>query len=146
MALSFWKIGCLALVAALAACGGKPDPLVARCPARAVQMADRNQTFLTRVEMGETSAKPLNGLGGLVRQATLDRPGQAPLKVAFFQTGVLGCPWQVNQPMITPVVIKDGVIVAVGSQMLQGMIDDGWQIREATWPWNDYQFGYIPPR
>lgn len=137
--------GLMAGVALLAACS-KPAPLELMCPAGAVRVAEANRTFLNRVEMGETSAKPLNGLDGLLRKATLDKDGKPPLRVAFFQTGVVGCPWHVGQPTITPVVIRDGVIVAVGSLMLNGMIDEGWQIREAEWPWNDYHFGYLPPR
>lgn len=145
MAVGRWTLLALAGLA-LASCGGKPDPLDVMCPADAVRVADKNQTFFSRVEMGQTSAKPLNGLSGMVRQVTLERAGQTPMKVAFFKTAVQGCPWQSGQATITPVVIKDGVIMAVGSVMLQNLIDDGWAIREATWPWNDYQFGYIPPR
>lgn len=145
MALTLRTTLAMALLVAVAGCS-KPDPLDLKCPKTSVKITDANHTFMTRVDPGYTSAKPLNKLKGMVRQATLDKAGEAPLKVAFFQTAVRGCPWQVAQPAITPVVVKDGVIVSVGSDMLQGMIDDGWKIREAAWPWNNYRFGYIPAR
>jgi hypothetical protein len=45
---------------------------------------------------------------------------------------------------LTPVVVKDGVIVAVGTPAVKDMAAHGWTLKEAAWPWQRYDFGYIP--
>lgn len=136
----------LALVAmTTAACGGKPppDPAIAVCPAKTIQIIQANQLALRTVEPGQTAVEHLNGMRGVNRSATLEKNGET-LPVVFYQTGLPKCPWMAGQETMTPVVVRDGVIVAMGSQMLVDMTHSGWVIKEATWPWQRYDFGYLP--
>lgn len=123
----------------------KPDPLIAACPERTVSMVQANQSFLGQVVSGETPAKGLKALKGLKRKATLERNGDE-MGVAFYQTGVPGCPWVMSTESLTPVVIKDGVIVAVGTVAVKEMMAKGWKIKDAAWPWQRYDFGYLPQK
>lgn len=135
------------LAAAVTGCGGKPppDPAIALCPARTIAVLQKNQTVLAAVVPGESPASTVKGLRGVARHATLDRGGEA-MGVVFFQTGLPKCPWLRGQDALTPVVIKDDVIVAKGHDMLTDLTHKGWVIREATWPWQRYEFGYLPQK
>lgn len=143
------KITALSLVCAaaiLAGCGGTPDPVAVACKPRDVKVANANQHFVSTLEEERTPATVLLKKKGVVRKATLDKPGENPLRVLFFQTGVTGCPWLAANDASTPVVIKDGFIYRVGNQRLRDLTDDGWTLREAAWPWQDYNFGYLPAK
>lgn len=135
----------LALVTLLAACGSKPkpDPAIALCPAKAIQIIQKNQMALSGVEAGQTPVEDLKGLRGVARTASLEKGGEA-LPVIFYQTGLPKCPWMQGQDALTPVVVRDGVVVAKGTQMVTEMTHSGWSFKDATWPWQRYEFGYLP--
>ena len=131
---------------ALSGCGKKPDPQMvdAACPPRAVQMALANQQFINdHVVVGETPVKAMRKQKGLYRKATLEREGET-LQVAFYVTGVSGCSWLAGWDALTPVVARDGVILGYGDGTLTALLNQGWQITEATWPWQSYHYGYLP--
>lgn len=121
-----------------------PDPAIAACPEARVSLVQDNQRFLDTVKVGETKASKLSDLEGLRRKATLVKSGEKPMDVWFYQTGLPGCPWAMSVESLTPVVIKDKVIVAYGTQSVKDMTAHGWVLKEATWPWQRYDFGYLP--
>ena len=136
------------VVGVLAGCNSGDEAKLTdpKCPQRAVQVALENQTFLSHeVVVGETSSKILKSRKGVYRKAVLEREGQTRDAV-FLVTGVQGCKWLPGSSLLTPVVVQDGVIVATGSQALRDMTAQGWKIREAVWPWQNYDFGYLPKK
>lgn len=136
------------VVGVLAGCSSGDEAKLtdAACPQRAVQVALDNQTFLSHeVVVGQTSSQTLKRRKGVYRKATLEREGQYRDAV-FLVTGVQGCKWLPGSSLLTPVVVQDGVIVATGSQTLRDMTAQGWKIREAVWPWQSYDFGYLPKK
>jgi hypothetical protein len=130
----------------LAGCGGTPDPNAAKCPPKAVKTAADNRYFLDGLEEGRTPAIALLKKKGVARKATLEKPGENPLRVVFFQTGVPGCSWMASRSVTTAVVLKDGFVYRIGNERLRDMTDDGWHVREAAWPWQNYDFGYLPAK
>lgn len=138
------KIGFLVMMVALAGCSKPaPDPNIAACPERTILILQKNQAFMENVKAGETSAKDLKKLKGLTRKATLEKGGES-MKVSFYQTGLPRCPWVLARESQTPVVIKDDVIQSVGGQALKDLTAKGWVLKESTWPWQRYDFGYLP--
>lgn len=140
------KLIALTLMAAtVAACGNKPvpDPAIAACPAKTLKVLQKNQEVLKDVVPGESPVGAVKDLRGMVRQATLEKGGDS-MGVAFYQTGLPKCPWLVADEMLTPVVVKNGTIVAKGGRMLTDLTHSGWVITEAAWPWQRYEFGYLP--
>ncbi len=138
----------VALTAVLVSgCGGRApvDPNIALCPAKTIAVIQTNQHALGEIVPGKTSADALKGLNGVARTATLEKSGES-LPVIFYQTGLPKCPWMSGVETLTPVVVKDGVIVAKGAQMVADMTHSGWTIREAAWPWQRYEFGYLPSK
>lgn len=123
----------------------KPDPLIKACPERVISVVQANQSFLEQVVRGSTPAKDLTKLKGLKRKATLVRNGEE-MGVAFYQTGIPGCPWVMSRESLTPVVVQNGVIMAVGTTAVQDMTAKGWSLKEAAWPWQRYDFGYLPQK
>lgn len=135
----------LALVATACSKKPEPDPVIALCPARTVQILQKNQLVLDGVEAGKSPASAIKNLRGVVRKATLEKGGDS-MGVVFFQTGLPKCPWLQGQEAVTPVVVRDGVVMAKGSQMLTDLTHGGWVITEAAWPWQRYGFGYLPSK
>lgn len=136
----------VAVVLAACSSGDKAKLVDPACPERAVQVALENQTFLTNeVVVNETSSKLLKKRKGIYRKAVLERDGQKRDAV-FLVTGVQGCKWLPGANLLTPVVVQDGVIIATGSQPLRDMTAQGWKIRDAVWPWQSYDFGYLPKK
>ncbi len=135
-----------AMVVGLAGCGSKPDPALVdkACPPRPVQMALANQQFITdRIVVGETPEKALRQMKKPYRKATLERYGET-MRVTFYMTGVGGCSWLAGWDPLTPVIVRDGVVVGYGDGTLTELLHQGWQITEATWPWQSYGYGYLP--
>lgn len=129
-----------------AGCGKKPepDPNIALCPEATIRVLQANQKFFDTVEPGKTAASELSGLHGMVRKATLELPGSPSMGVLFYETNLPRCPWLVNYESLTPVVIRDGMIEAIGTNGVKRYTDKGWKLQEAAWPWQSYSFGYIP--
>lgn len=144
----FFLMVCGLAAMAAGGCGQKKmtDPVAVRCPEKTVRMLQINQRFVDSVVPGETPVKGLKKLKGIRRWAVLEKPGEAPLDVAFLQTGLPTCPWVVASESLTPLVVKDGVIVKLGTQRVRDMAAEGWVIKGAAWPWQRYDFGYIPTR
>ena len=138
------KMGFLIAVTLLAGCGKPPvDPNIAACPEKVISMIQDNQRFMESIKVGETSSDALRPLKGLKRKATLVRGGDS-VRVFFYQTGLPQCQWMMSSESLTPVLVQDGVIIAFGSQTVRGMAAKGWVLKEATWPWQRYDYGYIP--
>ncbi|PZP40049.1 MAG: hypothetical protein DI585_02165 [Pseudomonas fluorescens] len=135
------------LVVAVAGCSKKPepDPNIALCPPETVHAAQMNQSFIDRVNEGETSAKPLKSLKGMQRRATLQRDGET-MEVGFFVTGLPKCGWLPANPSLSPIVVRDGQVVATSAIQVRDLIAQGWVMKEAKWPWHNYEFGYLPRR
>lgn len=139
-------------VVCVAICGCAPkykapkDTTAAMCPEKTIAMMQQNTQFFETVVPGRTSAEPLRRLKGLKRKASMDKPGEAPMDIVFYQTGLPTCAWNVYTEALTPVVVKNGTIMAVGSDQVKELTAHGWVIKEAAWPWQRYDFGYVPPR
>ena len=132
------------MLVVLAGCGKPPvDPNIAACPEKTILVLQQNQRFMESIKVGTTSAADLKSLKGLKREATLVRRGES-MDVLFYQTGLPRCPWLVWGESLTPVVVNNGIIVAFGGQTVRDMAAQGWEIKEAKWPWQRYDFGYIP--
>lgn len=122
-----------------------PDPAIAACPEKVVRVAQANELFFEqKVKVGATRASKLDDLDGLKRVATLVKDGAPSMEVRFYQTGIPRCPWVMAKDSLTPAVIKDGVIVAYGVDSVHDMTSKGWRLKEAAWPWQSYEFGYLP--
>lgn len=134
---------------ALAACGRKPDPMDLVCPPKAVRAVQASQKFFEGVEPGKTTVRDLRTVRRtLARRATLARAGDAPVQVWFYQANIPGCPWVAASAEQTymPVVISGKVVTAYGMDAVRDMLDNGWAVKEASWPWQRYDFGYLPAK
>lgn len=142
------KLVLLMVVLAVAGCSKKPapDPNIALCPEKTVKVMQDNQAFFSKVVPGETRISGMKKMQGLVRKATLEKPGEESVGVLFYQTSLPRCPWMVWGESLTPVMVRDGVIVSLGSTTLKDMTAHGWVLKEATWPWQRYDFGYLPQK
>lgn len=137
---------CLAVVAGCSRAKPKIDPAIAACPERTLRMLQDNQRYFETLEKGEQPVESLRKVKGFVREATLVKLNEEPMKVLFYQTGLPTCAWLVYKEVYTPVVIRDRTIVAVGSEQVKELTAHGWALQEAAWPWQRYDFGYIPPK
>ncbi len=140
------------MAVALVGCGSSQKELqreaeLAKCPPEAVQVVRANQIFLEQeVELFKTPAKELSKRKGIYRAATVSREGVTQDAV-FLVTNMKSCAWVASGwDSLTPVMVQDGVIVGVGSQTLRDMTGQGWVIKESTWPWQRYDFGYLPKK
>lgn len=138
----------LALVAS--GCGSSADKLereaaLAKCPPEAVKVVRENQMFLEQsVAVGQTSERELYRRKGIYRYAKVSRDGVS-MDAVFLVTNMKGCGWVASGwDTLTPVLVQDDVIVGVGTQTLRDMTAQGWVIKDAVWPWQRYDFGYLP--
>lgn len=142
----------LALAAGLAGCGGKPAmnlesaDYAGMCPVKSVRTALENQDALANVQVGVTSWKDIKALRRPVRRVPLLHPGALDLTVAFYQTGVPGCPLlQPAQAVYVPVVIDQrGIILGYGLQTMEDLHAQGWLLGGTAWQWQAYNYAYLP--
>ena len=135
-------------VVLLAGCGNKPipDPNIKLCPEKTISMLQDNQAFISAAVPNQTPVSAFKKQRGLVRKASLEKAGESSMSVLFYQTGLPQCSWIVSSETLTPVVIRDGVVFTIGGQALKDLTAKGWVIKEATWPWQRYDFGYLPQK
>lgn len=134
---------------ALSACWGSfmETPEADRvCPPATIQHAMQSQRLLAQVQDGVTTTKALRAAGDPLKKATLIKTGEEPLQLWLYRTGVAGCKWLLAEHLAEPVVLRDGIVIAHGAESFSAMTAKGWRIKEAQWPWQKYDFGYIPYR
>ncbi len=142
---------CVCVAGALASCSGadkiRREAELAKCPPEAVHVVRDNQIFLEQgIELHKTPASALSSRKGIYRTATVKRDG-VTMDAVFLVTNMKSCGWVTSGwDSLTPVLVQDGVIVGVGSQTLRDMTGEGWVIKESVWPWQRYDFGYLPRR
>lgn len=142
---------CVVVAGAVASCSSSSSQLreaeLAKCPPKAVQVVRDNQMFLEQgVELHKTPAGALGKRKGIYRTATVSRDG-VTMDAVFLVTNMKSCSWVASGwDSLTPVLVQDGVIVGMGSETLRNMTGEGWVIKESAWPWQRYDFGYLPRR
>ncbi|TKW60505.1 MAG: hypothetical protein DI628_06270 [Blastochloris viridis] len=146
------RIVMLGIAGLVTACGSSAakaqrEAELAKCPPEAVQVVRDNQMFLDQgIELSKTPARALSGRKGIYRTATVKRDG-VTMDAVFLVTNMKSCGWVTSGwDSLTPVLVQDGVIVGVGAQTLRDMTGQGWVIKESKWPWQSYDFGYLPRR
>lgn len=136
------------LVAALAAgCSSKPKELDYRreCPVKLTQAIMANQHALTLVQVNKTRIRDLKDLGRPARRATLVHAGMPDLVLELYPTELASCPFMLPGPTYTPVVLdREGVIIGMGMDDMDDLHTKGWRVMEAGWPWQDYDYAYLP--
>lgn len=140
------------MAVAVAGCSSSADKLerqaaLAKCPPEAVHVVRDNQIFLDQgIVLGKTPSSELSKRKGIYRYSKVTRDGVS-MDAVFLVTNMKTCGWVTSGwDSLTPVMVQDGVIVGVGSQTLRDMTAEGWVIKDATWPWQRYDFGYLPRR
>lgn len=137
----------LLTLALLAGCASKPkEPDYKKeCPPKVTQAVLGNQRALGLVEVGKTHIGDLKGLSAPTRTIMLSHFGEADVKVALYPTAVTGCPIMLPGATYTPVVIgDDGTVIGMGMDDMDKLHAKGWTVLGATWPWQNYDYAYIP--
>ncbi len=120
------------------------------CNGRAVSQALATREMLQTIAPGLTARSQLGAYAKPVRVASLVRPNQSPLWVGFYALGVPGCPWmpQTGATYLPVVSQSEGAqtVLGYGVSTLQTLQRQGWEIAEATWPWQSYAYNYLPQR
>lgn len=117
------------------------------CPTKLVQAVVGNQTALSMAKVGANRVTDFENLGAPLRKATITKPGEADLMLLVYPTAVPACPYILGGNLYTPVVVDgDGLILAIGQDHLREWHRQGWMISEAAWPWQSYNYGYIPKK
>lgn len=132
---------------ALAGCSSKPKEIdYSRvCPTKMTQQILANQQAFTMVEVGKTRFADLKGLGAPARKATLIHFGENDKVLLLYPTELASCPFMLPGATYTPVVLDDaGVIIGLGMQDMRDFHAKGWKVQEASWPWQDYNYAYLP--
>jgi len=142
------KLMLLGALVAVAGCSSEPkikDPNLAKCPVKEVRMVQANQKAVEQLKMGEAVAPVLDGLGGPSKKATLTKEGEQAYWVGFYQTALPECGWLTYTDTFTPVMVRGGMVEGVGKNDLTFKLEHGWMLQEAAWPWQGYDYGYLPP-
>lgn len=137
-------IGATAL---LAGCSSKPKEIDYSkiCPPKLGQQIMANQHAFGMVEVGKTRLADLKGLGKPARRTKLVHFGENDLNLELYPTELESCPFMLPGPTYTPVVLDDsGLIIGMGMEDMRDLHAKGWKVLDATWPWQDFNYAYIP--
>lgn len=116
------------------------------CSADGIRTAQDNLDALGHIQVGVTSWKDIRELRRPVRRVPLIHPAAEPLTVAFYMTGMPGCPLlQPASALFTPVVLRgDGVVLGYGQRTMDELHAQGWLLGGTAWQWQAYNNAYLP--
>jgi hypothetical protein len=165
---------CLAAAAFLTGCSALTGPYKFKresagmgCPPSEVQRIANTRARLGLIQPGATQAKELKFLGAPIRTLTLARAGQADLAVAFYPLSLETCRWVNNGPNYFPIIMqpgREGLVLGTGQATLMELHAQGWELgtrrlamggifnqnvgtfEPTPWPWQSYDYTYLPRR
>jgi hypothetical protein len=170
------KFALLCLAAALlAGCSALTGPYKFKresagmgCPPSEIERIANTRARLGLIQPGATQAKELKFLGTPIRTLTLARAEQADLAVAFYPLSLETCRWVNNGPNYFPIIMqqgREGLVLGTGQATLMELHAQGWEIgtrrsfragwwgyspqsifEPTPWPWQSYNYSYLPRR
>jgi hypothetical protein len=137
------------------------------CPPAEIQRITNTRARLALIQPGQTRQRELKFLGQPMRSLTLARAGQHDLQVAFYPLSLPTCRWVNDGPNYFPVISqqgREGLVLGTGQATLMELHAQGWELgtrrgamrgilwqrggtfEPTPWPWQSYNYSYLPRR
>ncbi len=132
----------------------------AGCPQKQTREVMAARRMVESLRVGEDSARALRNGPAPVKTMALLNPHEAPLTVYFYKTALPSCSVLQAESTHVPVIAepgRKGKIKGFGRETLDTLIAQGWDLAynkgrwfgqqrysETPWPWQSWDYTYIP--